>query len=1186
MEIVELSKLGFDFIEKSFPCGVLITTTYPALKIKYANETLIKMLGYENLKELMKKNNDSSINLVHEEDLPRIREEIEKEKNQTKTYEATYRLLNRDGESVWVIQRYQYIIVDGKEYLFSYFTDITSQKEAKFAAERQYKQLISIYNAVTCPLLWFTYDENPSLLYINSEAVKLLGFKDRKTIIDSGKYNLLEYVFVPDREKVAQGIRELHDLGDRVDLELRLTPTNDQVLYINATFTLALTIKGKLSVSGIFLDVTKDRIREQELKTEKQKLDIAINTSGIDVWEYDIVNKRLIHPSKLVENYNMPEIIENIPEAVMNYDFVHEKSLKDYFEMYESVLNGIPKVTKDILFVQKDKHEKWERCTYTTMFDDDGKPIKAIGCSVDITSTVEKEKRYREEEQYQKAIESENLLVKVRLNITKNIVESDIPRGSVGVSFTGRPYTEAIEALADTADTDDQKDHIRKMLDRGEVLEAYQKGEKTWSFEYQRKLIDGSVIWVNTTIKTYQNPDTLDIMSFMYTYDINQQKMSQITVDRIAESEYELLAIIDKETGIMSISNINNEDVAYGDLKKLPYKEAIENILVPYVLDDEKEICLAALGLDTIIRQLEIDQSYNCYFSLKNQWGNIKRKKWKFCYLDDTKKDILLSRNDITDIFESEQRQRLVLQGALRQAQQASIAKTEFLSRMSHEIRTPMNAIIGMTTLAAQAIKDPVEVADCLSKIGLSARFLLSLINDILDMSRIESGKVVIKSEKIAFEDFINGINAMCFEQAKAKGVGYDAIMTSFTEDNYVGDSMKLQQILINIISNAIKFTPKNGKVQFIINQDKIEDDKAYMRFTINDTGIGIKEEFIPKIFEPFEQEHTGSTSMYGGTGLGLAICKHLVDLMGGKISVNSIEGVGTEFTIEVPLQLSEENNRRVKVKSELDFEKISALIVDDEIVICQHTHKILCEMGVKADWVDSGSKAVERVRLKWANGESYSIILVDWKMPEMDGIETARKIREIVGPDVTIIIMTAYDWVTIENEAKQAGVNMLVSKPLFKSSIASTFEKVFIEKEQKEIAIETIEYDFKGKRVLLVEDHMLNVEVAKRLLNSKNMEVEVAENGLAAIEAFATSPLGYFDAILMDIRMPIMDGLTAAKSIRQLKKKTAKTIPIIAMSANAFDEDIEKSKEAGMDAHLAKPIEPAILYQTLNNFI
>ena len=402
-----------------------------------------------------------------------------------------------------------------------------------------------------------------------------------------------------------------------------------------------------------------------------------------------------------------------------------------------------------------------------------------------------------------------------------------------------------------------------------------------------------------------------------------------------------------------------------------------------------------------------------------------------------------------------------------------------------------------------------------------------------------------------------------------------------------MGDAMKLQQVLINILSNAIKFTNEGGKVTFSAAQHRKTKNDAVLRFIVNDTGVGMDESFLPHIFEPFAQESTGTTALYGGTGLGLAISKNIVDMMDGKITARSIRGIGSEFIVDVKLGITEEEKlRHNQKKIHYNFSHLKTLVVDDDVAVCESAVMTLEEIGIKAEWVDSGRKAIDRVKHLWGSSKYYEMILIDWKMPEMDGIETARRIREIVGPDVTIIIMTAYDWIAIEHEAKLAGVNLLMSKPMFKYSLISAFSRVLGEKEEKETSSATQDYDFTGKRVLLVEDNVINTEVAVMLLEDKGFMVETAENGLRAMEKFSKSEAGYYDAILMDIRMPLMDGLSASMNIRHLSNQDASSIPIIAMTANAFDDDIEKSKAAGMNAHLAKPIEPERLYQTLYDFI
>ena len=517
------------------------------------------------------------------------------------------------------------------------------------------------------------------------------------------------------------------------------------------------------------------------------------------------------------------------------------------------------------------------------------------------------------------------------------------------------------------------------------------------------------------------------------------------------------------------------------------------------------------------------------------------------------------------------------LKSALVAANQASSAKSNFLSRMSHEIRTPLNAIIGMDTIAAQSIGNQEKVADCITKIGLSARYLLSLINDILDMSRIESGKMLIKNEPFNFDEFINAINNIIYPQARSKGLDYECTVSSEIADAYIGDETKLEQVIVNVLGNAVKFTQK-GKISLAISVASRDDNCTKLRFIIDDTGCGIAASDQERIFNAFEQVDNSTSSTFAGTGLGLAISKNLVNLMGGTITVRSIVGVGSEFVVTVPLTVDKDVVPKIKIDQ--SFANLHTLIVDDDLLICEQTSAILKDIGMIGEWVTAGQDAIDKVRSGLARKFFYDFILIDWKMPDMDGVEATRELRKLVGPDVTIIIISAYDWESIEAEAKAAGANLLISKPLLKSTLISAFQKA---KGQQEVEPERdLTFDFSGKRVLVAEDNLINAEIAKDLLEAKNFKVDVAENGLKTLEMYAQKPAGYYDAILMDIRMPLMDGLQAASNIRHWDKPDAKKIPIIALTANAFDDDVEKSRAVGMNAHLSKPIDPNLMYSTL----
>ncbi|MEG1426151.1 MAG: response regulator [Oscillospiraceae bacterium] len=917
----------------------------------------------------------------------------------------------------------------------------------------------------------------------------------------------------------------------------------------------------------------------------------AAKQCGVTIWVLDLAEKTVydLENATHIKIFDTMSEIHNVPEIFSEKGSpLHPDDMAEHREMFRKLYAGEKTVSSIGRWWNDENHDIWwwYEISYTTIFDEEGKPVKAIGTAVDISERIRLEERYNEEIKWRK-VHNRDVIGSYKMNLSQNTCEDGQSDIATILTFQGDGTVDGFFELEYASHTDAKEREIyKKNFNRENLLKIFQEGRTCLVQEAYVRFGTEKSGWIVIEIDLFRNPRNGDIEAYIYAADIDQKKTARALVDTVVNMDYDYLALIDVAAGDYTLYAKTGSSTPLPPIHADSYEQEATKYARMFLVEEDVEKNIREMSWQNLLKQLEKQAIYVVFCRVKEPDGSISRKKIQFSYLDESKHKIIVTRSDITVIYNEEQKKNEALKDALMAAQQANSAKSEFLSRMSHEIRTPMNTIIGMSALAAGCVDDPVQVSEYLSKVGISARFLLSLINDILDMSRIESGKVLVRHDKIPFEEFVGGINSICHGQAKQKGVEYEALLTSFTEDYYIGDAMKLQQVLINIISNAIKFTEPGGKVQFIIHQEKIKHDEAVMRFTVNDTGIGIKEDFLPRIFEPFEQAQTGSTTPYGGTGLGLAICKNLIDLMGGKVNVNSIEGVGSEFAVEVRLGVSEKSKKAARAKSNVQFEQLKALIVDDDIIICQHTKQVLLDMRMQAEYVVSGAQAIEFVQKKWESKGNYDLILVDWQMPDMDGIETTREIRKIVGPEVTIIIMTAYDWAGIEIEAKLAGVNLLISKPLFKASLSSVFEKIYGGKEYGGEKNHSENYDFTGKRVLLVEDHLLNVEVAKKILSGKNLAVEVAENGLRAIETFAQQEDGYYDAILMDIRMPVMDGLTAAKSIRQMRKRDAKTIPIIAMTANAFEEDIEKTQAAGMNAHLAKPIDPQLLYKTMQHFL
>ena len=518
---------------------------------------------------------------------------------------------------------------------------------------------------------------------------------------------------------------------------------------------------------------------------------------------------------------------------------------------------------------------------------------------------------------------------------------------------------------------------------------------------------------------------------------------------------------------------------------------------------------------------------------------------------------------------------------ALEQANQANRAKTAFLSSMSHEIRTPMNAIIGLDNIALNDTSISDTTREYLEKIGQSAQHLLGIINDILDMSRIESGRMLIRSEEFSFAKALAQVNTIISGQCRDKGITYDCHMNGSIADYFIGDDMKLRQVLINILGNAVKFTPAGGTVSFTVEEAARLNGKSTLRFIISDTGIGMSKEYLPKLFQAFSQEDSSSTNRYGSTGLGMAITKSIVELMNGTIAVQSEKGKGTTFTVTVTLGAC----ARCSVGEEDDLRPhdLCVLVIDDDPIACEHAQLVLGQIGVNCEKALTGEEGLEMAKVRYARREPYNLILVDWRMPDMDGLETTRRIRLAVGCETPVIILTSFNWDEIADEAMAIGVDAFVSKPLFANSVMDEFREAFRRKNSQLIR-ETA--DLRGKRVLLAEDVTVNAEIMMMVLSMREMEVDHAENGRIAVEKFASHEEGYYDAILMDMRMPEMDGLEATRRIRAMYRRDAKTIPIVALTANAFDEDVQRSMQAGLNAHLSKPIEPEVLFRTLEGLL
>ncbi len=538
-----------------------------------------------------------------------------------------------------------------------------------------------------------------------------------------------------------------------------------------------------------------------------------------------------------------------------------------------------------------------------------------------------------------------------------------------------------------------------------------------------------------------------------------------------------------------------------------------------------------------------------------------------------------LTRQQLHEVEEARQ----AAEAAQKEAEHANRAKSEFLSNMSHDIRTPMNAIVGMTAIATANINNTDQVKNCLKKIALSSKHLLGLINDVLDMSKIESGKMTLNMDQVSLREVVEGIVSICQPQVRAKRQHFDVFIHDISTENVICDSVRLNQVLLNLLSNAIKFTPDGGEIHVALYEEDSPkgDDYVRIHIQVRDTGIGMSEEFKKHIFDSFAREDSQRVHRTEGTGLGMSITKYIVvDAMGGSIDMDSRQGQGTTFTVTLDLE------KALVMEEDMILPNWNMLVVDDDRQLCESTVAALSSIGITAEWTLDGESAVNMVVKRHRRGDEYQIILLDWKLPDMDGIDTARRIRQELGDKVPILLISAYDWGEIEDQAKAAGITGFISKPLFKSTLFNSLRQFAgLPESQTERRPQERHRDLTGKHILLAEDNELNWEIANELLSEEGLVLDWAENGQICVEMFQQSAAGYYDAVLMDIRMPIMGGYEATQVIRTLERPD-RDLPIIAMTADAFAEDVKRALDCGMNAHVAKPVDVDEVMRLLSKFI
>lgn len=702
------------------------------------------------------------------------------------------------------------------------------------------------------------------------------------------------------------------------------------------------------------------------------------------------------------------------------------------------------------------------------------------------------------------------------------------------------------------------------------IEEMYAAGKTSYELFVPLKLPDGSTNWVKMT--GFFTDEYQDGMQLAYTTMVDVTELMQIQQEKAVAYDnipgFIVKHRILKDKIVMIGASDGITDVFNVDLDHL------ESFDVYAALEPESGAIIKANH-----PRFRKGEPFEGTLRMKDRNDRVRWFQIRSTCTDSIADDpvyltVFIDATDVTELREMQKQlteQKAALQDALTAAEHANRAKSDFLSRMSHDIRTPMNAVLGMTKIGKKYVNNPERVMDCFQKIDVSSKLLIDLINEVLDMSKVESGQILLAEEEVNLAELVQGVVAMVQPLFQDKSLRFNTYVSGVIHETVVSDVQRLQQLVMNLLSNAVKYTSEGGSVSLEIRENPIGGtDTAHYEFIVSDTGIGMKPEFLSHVFDPFERAEDVKIQAVQGTGLGLSICKKIAEQMGGTIEVESEYGKGSKFIVSVYLKVQEE-----KI-DDGELAGLPVLVVDDDVVVCDNTCERLEELGMIAEGVGDGRAALAKVVEAHAAFQDYFAVILDYRMPDLNGVETTRLIREKVGNDLPIIMLSAYDLSEQMETAKEAGANGFITKPLFRSRLAYKL-KQFINgaaEEERLVAGPLIGGSYEGRRILLVEDNAMNREIAVEILSETGVAVDTAENGQIAVNLVKDAPSGTYDLIFMDMQMPVMDGCTAAEHIRALKREDAKTLPIIAMTANAFADDRQKTKDAGMNGHLAKPID------------
>ncbi|MEG1824776.1 MAG: ATP-binding protein [Cloacibacillus sp.] len=851
-----------------------------------------------------------------------------------------------------------------------------------------------------------------------------------------------EYIYPQDLPPVRRAIEGALERKERyLEWEMRIVTGRGSIRHILCS-GLVEEVNGAAVMNGVVMDITAQKEAEQALRESEEKFRIATENSDVVFWSYNIGRGEIVQNESSQKVHGFTPVIENVPHSLLEEGYIRPDCIKRFMEMYSDLEGGAKRAGGDFWTKNLTRDGWWcERIEYTTVFDESGRPKCAHAIGRDVTAEKLAETRYNEEVSYKNAIISQNFIGSMRANISTGEIEEVVsPFEWFKTIYAGKDYERGLASLCMRLPDKKQRSSFLAAVQPEALINDFKNGITSRDFRLQRRMESGVFKWTSTTVKLFKKPNSEHIVCFLYTYDTDREEISKRAMEQIADSSYDIIGCIHGANDSYTMLSSPRDACDF----TLPrYEQAMAAFLLAH---KSEHLAPQSVTVKKILEALDEKNVYSLSFTQRNAEGRVRSKQLRFSFIERQTRTILFTVSDFTEVVNKEKTRQETLKKALAAAEKANAAKSDFLSRMSHDIRTPMNGIIGLTNLTLDLPELTGEARANLVAMKSASGYLLSLINDTLDMNRIESSKLTLNPEDIRATQLIDEVSASIAPMMREKHIDFQIKKINTQPTVARMDKVRFQQIFINILSNAAKFTPEGGKIEWLIECLSRDEKFSRLKLTVRDSGIGISPDFLPKIFEPFEQERRDISSNYMGTGLGMSIVKNLVEKMNGRIEVTSTLGKGTDVIVY------------------LDFERVQGVLPDEE---------------------QNSSSA-----------------------------------------------------------------------------------------------------DLSGRRILICEDHPLNMQIARRLLEKNGVLVTCATNGQEGVETFAGSQLGFFDAILMDIRMPVMDGLEAARNIRRQPRKDAAHIPIIAMTANAFDDDIKKSKEAGMDAHITKPFDPKRLCRELYSLI